>query len=459
MTDSKTRILVVDDEQSMCELLSVLLAKQGYVVDTALDAESGMDCFSRNSYDLVIQDLRMPRVDGIELLRRVKQRSPETVVIVMTAYSSWDTAVEAMRLGAYDYIRKPFDNAEVRSVILRALDQKRIQKELGTQHDQGPQPLRNMIGHTPKLLEIFALIERVAPTDSTVLIEGESGTGKNLVARALHYGSSRKDMPFVSADCGAFPESLLESELFGHVKGAFTGAVADKKGLFEVADGGTFFLDEISEMSANTQVKLLRMLEDREFRAVGSTETKHIDVRFIAATNTTLADEVERGRFREDLFYRLNVITIGLPPLRERREDIPLLAGHFLATYAKAMRKNTHKISAPGMHALMTFDWPGNVRELENTIQRAVAMAKSEEIDLSDLKGEIGSAPLRTPTFLEEIPPQGLDLEARLAEVEQRYLLAALARTGWHLGNAAELLGISFRSMRYKVKKHGLTRD
>ncbi len=444
----KGRILVVDDEQSMCDLLSVILEKEGYSVDAALGGEAALELFEKARYDLVLEDLKMPGMDGIQLLSRLKEIDPLAVVIIMTAYSSWDTAVEAMRLGAHDYIRKPFDNLSVKEMVSRVVREARV---LRSRADAGESPIASMIGHSSSTQEVFRLVRLVAPTDTTILIHGESGSGKNLLARVIHLASLRASKPFISANCGAFSDSLLESELFGHVKGAFTGAIEDKRGLFEIADKGSFFLDQITEMSPATQVKVLRMLEDREFRPLGSTDTRRIDVRFIAATNRDIEQEVERGTFREDLYYRLHVVLIKLPPLRDRREDIPVLAGHFLAAYARSMGKQVTGISREAMEALVNFDWPGNVRELQNTIQRAVALAEGGEIQLQHLLGKMKTL---AGSSIPAIPPDGIDLEEALADVERQYLRQALERCSWNTVKAASLLGVSLRSMRYKMRKH-----
>jgi two-component system response regulator PilR (NtrC family) len=448
----KGLILIVDDEKSMCELLSVVLEKEGYTVDTATNGEAALKLFEKGQYDLVLEDLKMPGMDGIELLRKMKEIDSQAVVMVMTAFSSWETAVEAMRLGAHDYIRKPFDNVVVKELVSRAVEESRI---LRRRADSGESPIEIMIGHSSAMREVFRLVRLVAPTDTTILLQGESGAGKNLLARIIHLASVRAHHPFISANCGGFSESLLESELFGHVQGAFTGAVADKKGLFEIADKGTFFLDQITEMSPATQVKVLRMLEEREFRAVGCTETKRIDVRFIAATNCNIEQEVEQNAFREDLYYRLNVVRIDLPPLRERREDIPLLAGRFLAMYSRSMGKDVTSISQEAMEELVNFDWPGNVRELQNAIQRAVALAEGEEIGLQHLVGKMKSFGVPSH-FVPIIPPEGIDLEAMLGSIEKEYLRRALEASSWKAAKAASLLGMSQRSMRYKLGKHGV---
>ncbi len=453
-TISPSRILVVDDERGMREVLSVLLEREGHAVTVASDGAEALEKYGGVRPDLVLVDVRMPKMDGIALLRALKGRDPGALVIVMTAYSTWDSAVEAMRLGAFDYFRKPFDNREIRATVARALAARRTLLAGG---DAGWAKVAAMVGHGQAMQEIFAVVRRVGPTDSTVCITGESGTGKELIARALHSASPRVGGPFITVNCGAFVETLLESELFGHVRGAFTGAVADRKGLFEVADGGTLFLDEIGEMAPQTQVKFLRVLEERRYAPVGAPEARPVDVRLIAATNKDLAEEVEVGRFREDLYYRLDVIPIHLPPLRERREDVPLLAGQFLARYARTMRKNVAALSKEAMELLLAYDWPGNIRELENVIQRAVALSEGPEIAPQDLAGRFAErGKVAAGPGPAAIPPGGMDLEAHLEAVERRYLEEALRRTGGHLTKAAELLGMTFRAIRYKVQKLGL---
>jgi two-component system response regulator PilR (NtrC family) len=436
----------------MRDLLSILLRKEGYEVTAFEDAASALEATLKAPPDLVIQDLKMPGMDGIELLEKIREAEEQLPVIIITAFGSWDTAVTAMRLGAYDYIRKPFDNESIRTVVSRAIEQRRLAKE------GGPGTVRvgfeNIIGNSPAVQSILNLITRVAATDSTILITGESGTGKELFARAIHFHSLRSAGPFITVNCGAFTESLLESELFGHVKGAFTGAYSDKKGLFDVAQKGTFFLDEAGDLSATTQMRLLRVLEERRFIPVGSTREHHVDVRFIAATNRDLAGEVAGGRFREDLFYRLNVIPIEVKPLRERKEDIPLLAGHFLAVYAGAMGKNVTGFSKNAIKQLMANDWPGNVRELENVIQRTVAMSDDTTINRVVIAGLTGAHAAQANV----LPSGGINIEDEVEKMERAYIEQALARTNGNLTKAADLLGTTFRSLRYKVKKLGLKR-
>jgi len=463
------RIVVVDDEPSMRKVLSAALKSEGHRVHATDDGGEALELYSGGEWDLVIQDLKMPKMDGLELLRRLKDADPHACVIVITAFGTWDTAVEAMRLGAYDYLKKPFDNDHLRSVVAKALERRREGIAVDDSGEDSPASASEALtGNDPRIREIVDVIRRVAPTDSTVLITGESGTGKERVARAIHGESLRATEPMIPVNCGAFTETLLESELFGHVRGAFTGAVAEKKGLLEVADRGTLFLDEVAEMTAQTQVKLLRVLENRSFRPVGGVTDRFVDVRFIAATNRDLQDMVSRGTFREDLYYRLNVIPVELPPLRARKGDIALLAGQFLAKYATKTGKTVTDIEEAAVTWLMDYDWPGNVRELENAVERAVALARSGSLTQENVASGLtrrtaeaggGAAPAVTAVSAGgagDLPETGLDLAAHLAEVEKEYIRKALTATGGNLTRAAKLLGMTFRAIRYKVQKYGL---
>jgi two-component system response regulator PilR (NtrC family) len=444
------RILVVDDEQSMLEMMEIVLQKEDCNVATTLDPLKALDMVREQDFDAVVQDLKMPRMNGLKLLEKIKTLRPELPVIIITAFSTWDNAVEAMRLGAFDYIKKPFDTDNIRAVVRRAVEQKRSLEESSA---VSLMDVGEIVGSSAPMQKVLATVRRVAATDSTVVIQGESGTGKELIARALHYNSMRSKEPFITVNCGAFTETLLESELFGHVRGAFTGAVSDKKGLFEIADRGTLFLDEVSEMSPATQVKVLRVLEDRQFMPVGGMAARRVDVRFITATNRILEEEVASNRFREDLYYRLNVIPIEIPPLRDRKEDIPLLAGHFLAIYSKSMGKQVTAVSEKARAKLLKHDWPGNVRELENVIQRSVAFCEGDHIEDFDLFTTRQPAASAEPVSL---PEGGINLEERLADIERSYILQALETTRGNITQAAELLGVSFRSLRYKMKKLGI---
>lgn len=453
------KILIVDDEQSICDVLSIALRKDGYAVSAETNPKRALELVRKDRFDLILQDLKMPEMDGIDLLREVKRSHPEAIVVVMTAFSTWDRAVEAMRLGAFHYIKKPFDNnTDIRATVSRAMKVKLMGQQQSRTFEDAMQATGHLMGDSDAMREVRELVRRVAPTDSTVLIHGESGVGKELVARALHYGSPRVQRPFVVVNCGALTEQLLESEMFGHVRGAFTGATSDKIGLLETAAGGTFFLDEVSEMSLQLQVKLLRALEEREFKPVGSTQTRTVDLRFITATNRELLTEVKGGRFRSDLYYRLNVISILIPPLRDRRVDIPLLAGYFLRKFSTEMKKSVQRFSAAARSALEQFDWPGNVRELENAIQRAVALCDGAEIDVKDLN--LGRAAERAPAASAgAFPEEGMDLDRTLADLEIGYLKEALKKTGGNYTQAAQLLRMSLRSLRYKLQKYGLDKE
>ena len=445
-------ILVIDDEKSMQECLEIIFRKEGYDVLSAGNGSEGLKLFENNEVDLIIQDLKMPGLSGTDLLRAIRQRDDTVPVIVITAYSTWDTAVEAMRLGAYGYIKKPFDNEHIKGVVQRAIESRSLAQD-GVDED-----FRDIIGSHEGMRRILDVIKRIAPTDATVLIHGESGTGKELIARALHRGSLRADQPFVTINCGAFPDTLLESELFGHVKGAFTGSTGDKRGMLETAHKGTFFLDEVGEMSPRMQVKFLRVLENQEFRPVGCTTTRKVDVRFVTATNRDMIEIVESGLFREDLYYRLNVIPVHLPPLRERMEDVPLLAGHFLAKYASQMKKDVHRISPEASEVLKDYDWPGNVRELENAIQRAVALGDGDTIEKDNLVILGAHRTAVTEAVRPVLAAEGIDLEKELEEMEKKYIGEALSLCNGHLSNAGKLLNLTFRSIRYKVKRLGLDR-
>ncbi len=472
--DGRASVLVVDDEPSMRQLLSSVLQGEGYEVGTAADGNEALSAFGSREWDLVIQDLKMPGMNGIELLKRIKEADPGALVVIITAFSSWDSAVEAMRLGAYDYIKKPFDTDMIRQIVARAIERKntykRMQEELSSGKSVGKKSLEethhfdrlsvaagpgvfhisDMVGNSLAMQAVFDRVRRIAQSDTTILILGESGTGKELVARSIHFMSLRANEPFIPVNCGSFSESLLESELFGHMEGSFTGATSDKKGLLEVADRGTFFLDEVGEMSPATQVKVLRVLESRNFIPVGGVEPKSVDIRFITATAAKLEELVDQGLFREDLYYRLNVVPIEMPPLRDRREDIPLLAGHFLALYTQRANKNIHSISEEAMEFLASYDWPGNVRELENTIERAVALSEGTELTPDELAGKFGRGSASDPSAA--LPPDGIDLQVHLAKIESDYIRKALERCDWNMTRAAELLGMSFRQIRYKVK-------
>lgn len=454
------KILVVDDEQSMRDFLSIMLKKEGYSVLSAERGSSVGEILKKEVIDLVISDIRMPDVSGIDVLRMAKDIAPETMVILITAYASTKTAIQALKMGAYDYIIKPFDVDEVKLIVKNALDKKRLEEENIYLKQELKEKYRfeNMVGASVKMLQVFDLIKRVAETSSTVLVSGSSGTGKELVAKAVHFNSQRRSRQFVSISCGAMPEPLLESELFGHMKGAFTGAHSSKKGLFEIADKGTLLLDEIGELSMSMQVKLLRVLQERQFRRVGGTEEMTVDVRIIAATNRDLQKMVNDGTFREDLFYRINVIPIQVPPLKERKEDIKILAEYFLEKYNSEIGGKVKKISEETLTLLEQYDWPGNVRELENVIERAVALEITDVILPERLPEKIIHGRMDSDGFAPKtkIPDNGLDLELYLDTIKKDYIQQALEMTGGVQNKAADLLKMSFRSFRYYVKKFSL---
>ncbi len=458
MGKDKSKILVIDDEPGIREFLEIMLHKNGYMVETVADGLKAMAKIEANLFDLAVVDIQMPVMNGIEVLKKINEISPETSVIMITAYASHETAIEAMKLGAYDYITKPFKIDEIKLVIKNALDKKklerenvRLRKELETKYGFG-----HIIGRGRELMRVFELIKRVSELVVNVLITGESGTGKELVARAIHYSGTRRDGPLVAVNCGAIPETLIESELFGYKKGAFTGALKDKKGLFEIANGGTLFLDEIADLSTHLQVKLLRVIEEKSIRPLGGTETSAIDVRIIAATNKEIEKEVANGNFREDLFYRLNVIKIALPPLRERREDIPLLAVHFINKYSKEMVKDIRGISPKALGILENHQFPGNVRELENIIARCIALENSNLIQAETLPNLISGKDFLD---LETSFSSNAGLDKVLGNVEKQMLDNALKTTEGNKSEAANLLGISLRSLRYRLEKHGLYKE
>jgi two-component system response regulator PilR (NtrC family) len=450
-----SRLLVVDDERSMRELLAITLRQGGHDVVIAESGEGAVETLKNDAFDLVITDLRMRPLDGFDVLRAARDVSPSTLVLVMTAYASTETAVEAMKLGAYDYITKPFKLDEIRLTIDKALERKRLQEEnLALKRQLRRQRgLDNFVGRSPRMVEVFEMIRKSAEGMSTVMITGESGTGKELVARAIHVESARRHGPFVSVNCGAIPEGLMESELFGHIKGAFTGAVATTQGLFAAAEGGTLFLDEVTEIQPSVQVKLLRAIQEREVRRVGDTRDTKVNVRLIAASNRDPARAVSEGALREDLFYRLNVIPIHLPPLRERREDIPPLVAYFIQKLARELGKAVTGITPDAMAGLERYPWPGNVRELENVIERAIVLGSGDTVGTEALPPSLLAPPESTEVPV-DLPPSGISLDDLLDRIEHRYLEVALERTGGVQTRAAELLGISFRQFRYKLQKH-----
>jgi two-component system, NtrC family, response regulator PilR len=453
----RIKLLIVDDESSMLDFLSLLFQGVGYEVTTARSVGEAKKQLERNAFDLVLCDILMPDGNGLDLLREIKSSGGGPPVIMMTAYTSTKSAIEAMKLGAADYISKPFDVEELKIVAQKALERAELADEnvyLRRELEQ-KYTFNNIIGKSARMQAIFSLVERIARTASTALIHGESGTGKELIARAIHFASPRSNRRFLSINCGAMPENLLESELFGHERGAFTGAVKDKKGLFQEADRGTLFLDEIGEMTPTMQVKLLRALQEKVVRKVGGTDEESVDVRIIAATNQDLEGRLLTGEFREDLYYRINVLPIHLPPLRQRREDIPLLVDFFLQKYSKQMELPLRQISIEAMQILESYDWPGNVRELENLIERVLALSHAEIITTRDLPVHLLTN-RRTHPDLVQLPEEGLDLEAYLESIRTQLMIQALERTNGVQTQAAELLGMSFRSFRYYAKKAGL---
>jgi len=449
------KILVVDDEQSMREFLDIMLAKEGYRVVCARDGEEAIGILEQDCFDLVITDIRMRNIDGLGVLRKVKAVNPSTVVVLISAFATAETAVEAMKEGAYDYIPKPFKVHDFKRIIAEALKSSHSALQADVLTTKERLHFGSLIGESPQMRKVYDLIQRVSGTRTNILINGESGTGKELVARAVHNLSDRRDQPIVVINCAGIPENLIESELFGFKKGAFTGALADKEGLFGAADGGTIFLDEIGELSPVIQVKLLRVIQDRTFTALGGTDAKTVDVRFIAATNKDLEAEVIGGNFREDLYFRLNVIPVDVPPLREREGDIPLLAQHFLEKYAREMGKDIGKISAYAMSILEKYKFPGNVRELENIVERSVALETSNIV----LPGSLTLSNLRLGSEVSEISqkrsldPKGIQLDEVMAEIERGYVLQAMEMAEGSKQRAADLLGINLRSLRYRLEK------
>ncbi len=454
---SATKILVVDDEPAILELLSRRLEDEGYRVLAADNGEGALVKVREEKPEVVLLDIKMPGMDGIETLNRVREFDKQSSIIILTAYGSMDTVIEAMKLGAYDYITKPFDLEKLKSLIEGALEAKRLARRIAPpQRLEERYKLENIVGKNPKMFEVYKRIGRVVDNKATVLIRGETGTGKELVARAIHFNGILKERPFVAVDCASLPEDLLESELFGHEKGAFTGAIAKKPGKFELASGGTLFLDEIGNLNLTTQAKLLRALQEKKIERVGGTRPIKIEVRIIAATHRDLEKAIRKGSFREDLYYRLNVVLINLPPLRERKDDIPLLVEHFLRRYRSESQGRLKYVPPKTLDLLMRYNWPGNVRQLENVIERAVIMGKGDAILAQDLPLEIQKA--SELSYL-TIPSGKLSLKERVDELEKELILNALKQTGWVQTEAAELLGISRRIIRYKMEKYGIKRE
>lgn len=450
------KILVLDDDQGMREFMEIMLAKEGYDVTSADSPAKAINLCRKTAYDLVITDLKMPKMDGIEFLKTIKDHRPETVVILVTAYASGETAVNAMKEGAYDYVEKGGSNEELKQIVRQALLKKGLVGEQPTpKAPTSETSFCGMIGTSREMAKVFAIIKKIANTPANILVLGESGTGKELVARAIHDNSSRSKMPFMTINSGGIPENLLESELFGYTKGSFTGAYTDRAGLFELAKGGTVFLDEIGELPPVLQVKLLRVVQEKTFRRIGGAEDIKVDVRIISATNQNLQNRVKKGEFREDLYFRLNVIPIHMPPLRERKEDIPLLTKHFIEKYAREFGKEVRTISSYAMELLMGYPFPGNIRELENIIERGVAMETSNIILPENLV-------LSTEADAEEknidlhIPDQGIDLAAELESIEKRAIEKALQKTKGIKTKAAEMLGVTSDSLKYRIEKLGV---
>jgi len=456
-------ILIVEDEPKMLRLLELNLTEEGYTTHTASNAETGLNTLRQEKIDLVVTDLRLPGMDGLEFLQAVKRVDARIPVIVMTAYGTVETAVEAMKAGASDYVLKPFSLEEMKLIVRKELDVHSLREEnrslreaLGRRYE-----FKNIVARSPKMQEVLATVERVAPTNSTILLGGESGVGKDMIARALHQHSHRVSGPFVKINCTAIPENLLESELFGYEKGAFTGAVSSKPGKFELADKGTIFLDEIGDVPGTTQVKLLRVLQDREFERLGGTKTLKVDVRVVAATNQDLRAALEQGTFREDLYYRLNVVPINLPPLRERKADVPYLVDHFIERFVRESGKPIKGITPAAQKMLMEFHWPGNVRELENIIERAVSLSAGAMLDVADIRLDLspsrpGGADIASftmsPGGTTAFPPPGVTLE----QFEDEMIKEALRRAGGNKSQAARLLGLSRNALRYRLAKMGL---
>ncbi len=468
---STKQILVADDEPNLRRVLSAQLHRDGYEVIAVEDGQAALEALEAHHVDVIITDLRMPRVDGIELLKKVTHTYPDVPVIMITAHGTVDTAVEALKLGAFDYITKPFEQSELRNVVAKASRTREL-----SQRDVAAEPSEpgryRLIGQSPPMADVYQVIEKVADTPSTVLITGESGTGKELIARALHENSSRKKKPFIRVNCAAIPRDLIESELFGYEKGAFTGAVTSKPGRFELAHDGTLFLDEIGEIPVNMQVKLLRAIQEQEFERVGGIKTIEVDVRLVAATNRDLQEEIKQGRFREDLYYRLNVVQLRLPPLRERTSDIPLLVDHFIRRFRDKLKKDVRGVTDAAMERLLAHPWPGNIRELENVIERCLLFCDGERIDVGELPPEMRMVSASIPTtdaapagaeakHPSERPTPGLKEAVREAtsRVERELIVRALQQTGGNVTHTARLLKISRKSLQTKMKELGLREE
>ncbi|MDY7031850.1 MAG: sigma-54 dependent transcriptional regulator [Thermodesulfobacteriota bacterium] len=452
------QILIIDDEENMRHMLSTLLGKEGFNIVTASSGKEGMKCLEKADFDVILCDVRMPEMDGLAFLKELQGKKTESPVIMMSGYGTIDTAIEAMKLGAYDYISKPFKPDEIILTLKKAEERERLRREniflkseIRKEYSFG-----NIIAKSPGMRVIFDTIKKISGYKTTVLLTGESGTGKELIARAIHYNSTRSEKPFVAVNCGAIPENLLESELFGHVKGAFTDAHKDKKGLFEETDGGTLFLDEISELPFQLQVKLLRILQEEEVRRLGDNKSIKVDVRIIAATLKNLSQEVEKGDFRADLFYRLNVLPIDIPPLRERKEDIPLLVDHFIQKYNGKLGTNIQGITKDALNELLKCDWSGNVRELENTLERAMVLGESDRIENVDVPPKIGEAEEFAGV---SIPHDELSIKKTSQVIERHLITKALKKTAGNRTQAAKLLEISHRALLYKIKEYAIKNE
>ncbi|HZX48989.1 MAG TPA: sigma-54 dependent transcriptional regulator [Nitrospirota bacterium] len=458
------KILVVDDERSMREFLIIMLQKDGHDVTSASNGKEAVDIIGQQTFDIVITDLKMPQLDGIEVLKIVKESAPETVVIMITAYASAETAVDAMKQGAYDYVTKPFKIEEVKLIVRNALEKRKLREEnlilrSKIQEWTTSGVIGGIVGKSPSIVNLIQLIIKIADSPSNVLITGESGTGKELVARAIHNYGHRKDRPFVAINCSAIPEGLFESEMFGHLKGSFTGAISNKEGVFETANGGTVFLDEIGDIPPNFQVKLLRVLEDKSVKRVGGTQEAKIDVRIVAATNRDLKKAVAEGNFREDLFYRLDVIPVEMPPLRERKDDIPLLTEYFISKYSRLVGREIKGLTPEAMQKMINFPWKGNVRELENVIERAATLGVGTTIEEQTIDECLQRGiPYKVPVST-DIPAGGLDMEGFLMEIEKNFLIKALNMSRGVKKDAADLLHLDLRSLRYRLAKYNLSKD
>ncbi len=451
------RILIIDDEAIIRETLSDWLEREGYIIETATTGEEGIKKEIKNKFDMAIVDLRLPGMDGIEIIHKLKEMSPNISVIMITAYATIETAVSAMKEGASDYLTKPFNLEEISLVVKRIAEHQRLIAEnvLLRKQLQERYSFKNIVGKSPKMRKIFELIESIADSDSTVLIQGGSGTGKEVIARAIHQRSLRVNNPFVTVNCAAIPDNLLESELFGYNKGAFTGALQDKKGRFELANKGTLFLDEITDMSPAAQIDLLRVLQEREFRRVGGSKLIPLDVRIIAASNKNIEKEVANNNFREDLYYRLDVISIYLPPLKERKEDIPFLITHFLKKYSKKTKREIKGVSKEALVLLIRYDWPGNVRELENMVERAIVLGKEEFIIPNDLPERIKKTSSKQEHVL---PSTRYSLGKSLEEIEKEHITSILQETNWNFSQTAKILKITRTTLYNKIKKYRIKR-